>query len=63
MSYLWLIEYDVVQSMRHTRTEHVVTNISQPSAAENVFKKQSEDWPNVDFIRKIEFEREVLSEE
>jgi len=61
-SYLWEFEYDVINAMRFTRKKYVVTQTPKPSVVETIFMKGlgSGEKEAFDFIRKIEFEREVI---
>ena len=61
-SYLWEVEYDVNNIMRCTRKKYVVTQSLNPSVVETIFTKGlgSGEKEAFDFIRKIEFEREVI---
>lgn len=61
-AYLWSVEYDVISAMRFTRTEQVVTEVLEPSAAEAVFLNglDEEEKKVFDFIRKIEFNNEII---
>ena len=59
--YLWKVEYDVVKAMRFTREKYIVTADNLPSEAEKIFMQDPDE--GFDCIYKIEFEREVVSDE
>lgn len=57
-AYLWTVEYDVQKGIRFTRKKHVVTDVPEPESAISIFRSGCED--DVDFVRSVEFEREII---